>query len=497
MMATPANQHPSPQSWRTFAGLFALLLALLLPTLANAFVNTNGQAASLVLGQPDFTTNTDGTSASGMSLTSGVTVDPTSGKLFIADSSNNRVLRFASTTALSNGAAAEAVLGQPDFTMNTFGTTISKLKYAYAIMVGSDGTLWVADTGNNRVLRFTNAASKANGASADGVLGQPNFTTATNGTTASTLNSPIGVAVGSDGTLWVADTGNNRVLRFTNAVSKANGANADGVLGQPNFTTATNGTTASTLNGPRGVAVGSDGTLWVADSSNNRVLRFANAVSKANGTNADGVLGQPNFTTVTDGTTASTLNSPFGVAVGSDGTLWVADTSNNRVLRFANAASNANGAADGVLGQTNFTTATAGTTASTLKKPFGVAVGSDGTLWVADTFNYRILRFEAPAPRFTNPAPAAGVVGTAYSTTFTAKGTPAPSFAIVAGSLPPGLTFNPTTGVLSGTPTQAGSYTFTLTASNGVGTPANQQVTLVINAAASSGVNYYLPLLSS
>ena len=203
------------------------------------------------------------------------------------------------------------------------------------------------------------------------MLGQSSFVTqgANRGglPAANTLNYPRGLAVDAAGRLWVADTFNHRVLRFDSAASKANGAAADGVLGQPDFTStcANRGGAAAaqdSLNTPRGVAVDTAGRLWVADFSNHRLLRFDNAATKANGANADGVLGQANFTSASinrgSGVNINTLNSPFGLTVGSGGRLWVADTNNNRVLRFNNAASKADGAdADGVLGQANFTAA--------------------------------------------------------------------------------------------------------------------------------------------
>lgn len=78
-------------------------------------------------------------------------------------------------------------------------------------------------------------------------------------------------------------------------------------------------------------------------------------------------------------------------------------------------------------------------------------------------------------PAFTNgPPPNAGTVGTAYNFSFTASGTPAPTFEVTAGALPAGLSLS-TSGVISGTPTTAGGpFTGTVTASNGIGTPATQ-----------------------
>jgi hypothetical protein len=87
------------------------------------------------------------------------------------------------------------------------------------------------------------------------------------------------------------------------------------------------------------------------------------------------------------------------------------------------------------------------------------------------------------APGFTSGAPANGVVGTAYSHPFTASGSPAPTYSVTSGSLPPGLNLN-AAGLLDGTPTTVGSYSFTVTASNGIGSDATQNVTLVVDQVA-------------
>ena len=383
---------------------------------SSATTKNDGAAADGVLGQADFTSNASTVTANRLHLPDGVAVDPTTGKVFVADSNNSRVLRFASAASLANGAAAEGVLGQADFTSywsnrDNGVVAANTLNYPVAVTVSGDGTLWVVDSGNNRVLRFASAASKGNGADADGVLGQANFTSnlanRDGAVAANTLSYPYAVAVDSNGTLWVSDGNNHRVLRFDNAVTKNLDAGADGVLGQADLTSnvANRNSTvdANTLNYPGGVAVESDGTLWVADTSNNRVLRFDNAAGKTAAANAaDGVLGQAdlmnNYANRDSVVAANTLDNPYAVAVDSNGTLWVADTYNHRVLRFASAASKPAGApADSVLGQTDgagyLFNGGGSATANTLYHPDGVAVSGDGTLWVADTYNNRILRY--------------------------------------------------------------------------------------------------------
>jgi hypothetical protein len=91
------------------------------------------------------------------------------------------------------------------------------------------------------------------------------------------------------------------------------------------------------------------------------------------------------------------------------------------------------------------------------------------------------------APAFTNAAPTGPLkVGEPFSFTFSASGFPTPSFSVSAGTLPPGLTLDESTGLLSGIPSAAGSYTFTVSADNGVEPAAGQVVTLVVEKAAST-----------
>jgi len=373
----------------------ALILAISLATPAYAFfAPSNGQPATLVLGQPDFTSKAAQTNQIRMRGPSDVAVDPKSGKVFVADAFNNRVLRFADVAALSNGAAAEAVLGQPDFTSSTPQATQSGMNQPFGLEVDASGRLWVADTNNSRVLRFDNAAGKANGANADGVLGQPNFTSNVCIASRSGMCYPADVTVDASGRLWESD-GANRVLRFDNAVAKANGANADGELGQPDFTSSAGNLTQSGMADPHGVAVDASGRLWVAENDDNRVVRYDNAAAKANGANADGVLGQPDFTSDAQNVTQNGMDRPTHVALDTSGRVYVSDALNDRVLVFNAAASLTNGAnASSVLGQTNFISNTGGTSTSSFSQPEGIFYDPAAkVLWVADLANNRALMY--------------------------------------------------------------------------------------------------------
>lgn len=363
----------------------------------------NGQAALSVLGKPDYTNITaNGPTATEIKFPEGIAIDPVTKKLFVADRGNNRVLRFTTLASYSTGAAAEAVFGQADFisgSANRGGAVAANTMNApRSIHVDSAGRLWVADDTNNRVLRFDAASSKANGVNADAILGQSDFVSAAIATTQSGMDSPTGVVTDAAGNLYVVDYDNNRVLIFYNAAAKGNGANADRVLGQVNFVSGSSGVSATKFTGPWGATVDNGGRLWVADRDNSRILRFDNAASLANGAAANAVLGQANFVLfAAQPVSATSLRFPYYVAAAPDGTLWVGDFSHQRLLGYKNAAGKANGgSADVVLGQPNFVTEGAGVpSATSIGAANAVAVDSEGGLFVSDYGYERILRYSA------------------------------------------------------------------------------------------------------
>jgi hypothetical protein len=227
--------------------------------------------ANRVYGQPDFTSNTPdngGVSATSLWAPAAAAVD-SSGGLYIADCTNNRVLHYP-----AGSTTADQVYGQPDFTsnaQNNGGLSATSLFSACGVAVDSSGGLYVAEYSNNRVLHYP-----ANSTTADRVYGQPNFTSGTEdngGISATSLYYPLAVAVDSSGGLYVADNLHNRVLHYP-----ANSTTADRVYGQPDFTSDTpnnGGLSATSLCGPQGVAVDSSGRLYIADSENCRVLFYS------------------------------------------------------------------------------------------------------------------------------------------------------------------------------------------------------------------------------
>jgi sugar lactone lactonase YvrE len=371
----------------------------------------NGSPASVELGQPAMTlASPNSVTAGGLDFPRGAAVDPATGRLYVVDVNNNRVLWWNSASLL-NSRPADGVIGQADLTgaaPNRGGVTAANgLSSPNGVAVGPAGEVWVADSGNNRVLRY--AAPAANGPAADLVLGQGNFSSYGFSATAVSLNFPMGVAAGPGGSVWVADSGNNRILKYNSP--SVSGPAASLVLGQPNFTANAASLSRGGLSNPVSVTVAASGAVWTADFGNNRVLRYD--APGANGPQAALVLGQADFASGQPNrggaAAAGTLSMPAGV-VASGADLWVADSGNNRVLKYL--APGADGVAAGVeLGQANYTAdlANRGAAAAadiSLAGPQGVAVDAAGNLWVADSLNSRALWY----PGASADGAAAGLV---------------------------------------------------------------------------------------
>ncbi len=381
----------------------------------------NGDTAATVSGSPSVTTAVTSFTAAGsypiivaagtlsatnytFSFVNGaLTVNPA--PLIVPDRGNNRVLIYSSP--FSSDQSASVVLGQTGPGTATAATTQAGMSGPVAATFDNAGNLYVSESGgpgaNCRVTQFQPPFVNG-GMNASIVIGQTDFVTGSceaGGVPAAGSFCQAGIAVDANGNLWVADANSNRVLQF--AAPLSSGMSATVVIGQANFTSASSGVSSTNLQAPVGIAFDSSGNLWVADTSNNRVLQFTPpfTINMA----ATLVLGQPDFDQrppnddpITGTISARTFNGPQGLVFDGSGNLWVSDTANNRVLQFSPPFSN-DMSASLVLGQANPSgnSANQGGTATiaTLSSPKGLYFNG-ATLFVGDTANNRTLGFTDP-----------------------------------------------------------------------------------------------------
>ena len=404
--------------------------------------------------------------------------------IYVSDYVNNRVLAWKNAAAFTTGQVADLAIGQPNL-LTTFpegpsavagksSSYTTGLTRPSGLAVDQNGNLYVADAGNNRVLRYPKPfAQTSQFPEPDLWIGQgsvsgygANYPTGTATPTAQGLflsNSSTALvsslAFDSSGNLWVLDTGNLRVLRFNAASLSAGGGGltADTELGQPNLTStypalsSTSQTSLYTLNqfmDPTALAFDPSGNLYVGDLNPScsslpcgRVLVFPGPNFSSGMSASSHILGifpstytypttQAALQALFDQTTVVSPTGLFFLSGGASG-VGVVDAAYNRIMIYPTFA---NWPADGtppgavtILGQPNTTcTATANGTCkspnngnpqpsnSTFSTPAGVAyTGTD--LYLADAGNNRVL--DLPQQGATLGPQATRVLGQDYFNT--------------------------------------------------------------------------------
>ncbi len=346
----------------------------------NQFPEENGEPASIVLGQEDFSDNLENrgitttldemTSGLGDENLEGFTISKPEedtlsgpagvsvidGKLYVADASNHRVLRWNGLPS-DDGEVPGLVMGQDNLECgeaNRRGLVGSgSLFFPFGIRSGDDKHVMVADKDNHRILVWQKIPFN-NGWNADVCLGQfgmderePNRGDFDN-VTPETLSFPTSVFFHAEtGKVFVVDQGNNRVLIW-NKLPSNNGVPADLVLGQKDFYSreVNCGMGQKRCDGvsmyfPTDVVYGRKG-LFVSDSGNNRVLVWKELPTE-NGQPADLVIGQNTLGGHKFNrwgvTSECTLNDPYGIFLEEDlededdiGKLYICDRGNSRVV---------------------------------------------------------------------------------------------------------------------------------------------------------------------
>ena len=271
------------------------------------------------------------------------------GTFYVADSRNHRILHLDPNGTLIKQWGSPTGNDPNNPTTNAPPSTFNE---PWGVAVGPDGSVYVTDTWNHRVQKFT---ADGQFIKTWGAFGQ--------GTQPDTFYGPRGIAVDAQGRVYVVDTGNKRVVVF----------DADG-----NYITqfGSQGLQPGQFDEPVGIAIDSNGIVYVADTWNQRIQTFQPS--------ADGSI----FTPLKQWDVAawygqSLDNKPF-IAVDNKGHVFITDPDGYRVIEYTT---------DGTLVQTwgDF-----GNTPSTFGIAAGVAVDKDGHIWVTDAANNRVMMFTLP-----------------------------------------------------------------------------------------------------
>ncbi len=309
------------------------------------------------------------------------------GMIYVADQYNFSIRKITPAGVVTTWAGSPTTPGPADGT-----GTAAQFTYPCGITIASDGTVYVADTYNFKIRKITPAGVVTT------LAGSEAWGTADGTGTAAQFHYPIGIAVAADGMVYVSENGSSKIRKITpeGVVTTFAGNGASGY---------TDGTgTAAQFNYPYALAIAPDGTLYVADTGNNRIRKITQGgvVTTFAG---DGTAGSA------DGTgTAAQLNQPQGLTVGPDGNIYVSDSNNSKIRKITPEGVVTTFAGSGISGYADGTASTA-----QFGGPRGIGVAPDGTVYVVD--GIRIRKIEntpevQPVPTITSFAPISGNVGT-------------------------------------------------------------------------------------
>ncbi|NDB74355.1 MAG: hypothetical protein EB141_01685 [Verrucomicrobia bacterium] len=278
------------------------------------------------------------------------------------------------TLPLHSQDSVRTLAGLPETPGSADGTnTTARFNDPAGLAIAADGTIFVADNQNHAIRRIgTNGVVTT-------LAGLPGTPGSTDGSNANArFDSPTGLALGPDGTLYVSDTGNHTIRRITLAGVVTTLAGSAGKADYADGPAAT-----ARFNQPLGLAIAPDGTVFVADSGNHLIRVIA-----TNG-NVAVLAGNPETFGSVDGTSTNAFfNNPVGLALAANGSLFVSDA-NNFTLRRVTAAGvvttiagapGQDGSADGPAASARF------------GKPAELALAPNGTLYIADAAQHTIRR---------------------------------------------------------------------------------------------------------
>ncbi len=315
-------------------------------------------------------------SSASLNLPSGAAADA-AGNIYIADATNNRIRKIDASTGNISTIAGTGTAGN---TGDGAAATSATLSLPRGVALDSDGNVYIADAGNNRIRKVTVSTGNIAALAGTGTAG---FTGDGGAATSATLSSPEAVAVDSSGDVYIADSTNNRIRKVTVSTG-----NIETIAGMGGSSSSGDGglATAAQVNNPAGIAVDSSGNVYISDTFGQRIRKIdasTGNISTVAGTGTSGSSGDGGLAT------AARLNFPRGLTLDAAGNLYIADYSNNRIRRVDTSGSIETIAGAGTAGFSG----DGGLAASAqLNRPYGVAADSSGNIYVADSNNHRVRK---------------------------------------------------------------------------------------------------------
>lgn len=326
---------------------------------------------------------------SGLSASLGEAIDA-QGNLYIADTGNNRVVEISAQSQTQTVIAGTGTAGNSG---NGGLATAATLKAPAAVTVGPSGLIYIADTGNN-VVRVVDPVSGDISLFAGGATTVCATASDSEGDVCpaaqAALSSPGGLAVDIFGNVYIADTGHNLVRRVDHATGYIN-LDAGGATSVCSSAADSWGdgcpAVQATLNAPHGLAFDSSGNLYVADTGNNEARMINLGTGNIAAVAGNGIA---TFSGDNGAATSASLNAPQALAIDGAGDIYIADTGNDAV-RLVSAASRNITTLFGEGGTAGLAGGSGPATQLQLSSPGGIALDAFGNVYVSDSGNNRAL----------------------------------------------------------------------------------------------------------
>ena len=319
-------------------------------------VGTGGESGSVVtfVGSPGV--------GNFLVLEPGATTD-SAGDVYVADFGNNLIRK------ITPGGVVTTLSGMAGVSGSAGGAgTVASFNGPDGVATDGVGNLYVADNGNSIIRKIALDGVVTTLAGMAGVVGNTDGTGA-----AASFNHPTGVATDGAGNVYVADWGNNVIRKISPGGVVTTFAGTAGVIGGSDGTGA-----AASFNSPAGIATDSVGNLYVADAANETIRKITPSRVVTTLAGAVGVIGS------VDGIGAeASFDDPAGIAIDSGGNLYVADATNETIRKIT-----PGGVVTTLAGTAGVAGSADGTgTAASFNRPVGIAIDSEGNVYVVDGAN--------------------------------------------------------------------------------------------------------------